>query len=251
MKDAARASIFGDQATDRLDLSDFAPRPDRKSTSPDRATVRRESEAAGFVSRKLPRYNLPPRHPRRPAAQRRRSAGAAPAAISSSTSRSIGRPRTGSTASPTSTAGSWAKRLSTRSKRSRGPPRARKGRAAPREVLDVQLPARPLATGCVLYRSPRNSADLVPGCGQSRFRSMSGAGTLPIIPRTLPIFSRTLPINQESILIPSKVGLIGKVRVAPGPAGVYQQEHTLPTRGRQWARSTSSSSRSARSARSS
>lgn len=51
MKDAARASIFGDQAADRLDLSDFAPRPGRTSTSPDRATVRRESEAAGFVSR--------------------------------------------------------------------------------------------------------------------------------------------------------------------------------------------------------
>jgi hypothetical protein len=51
VKDSARASIFGDQPTDRLDLSDFAPRSDRKSTSPDRATVRRESEAAGFVSR--------------------------------------------------------------------------------------------------------------------------------------------------------------------------------------------------------
>jgi hypothetical protein len=51
VKDAARASIFGDQAVDQLDLSGFAPRPARKSTSPDRATVRRESEAAGFVSR--------------------------------------------------------------------------------------------------------------------------------------------------------------------------------------------------------
>jgi hypothetical protein len=51
VKDTARASIFGDQAADRLDLSGFAPRPARKDTSPDRATVRRESEAAGFVSR--------------------------------------------------------------------------------------------------------------------------------------------------------------------------------------------------------
>ncbi len=51
MKDAARASIFGDQAADRLDVSGFAPRPAKKDASLDRATVRRESEAAGFVSR--------------------------------------------------------------------------------------------------------------------------------------------------------------------------------------------------------
>lgn len=51
MKDPARASIFGDQAADRLDLSGFAPQPARKGIPPDRATVRRESEAAGFVSR--------------------------------------------------------------------------------------------------------------------------------------------------------------------------------------------------------
>jgi hypothetical protein len=53
MKDAARASIFGEQAADRLDLSGFAPRPTRNATAPDRAAVRRESEAAGFVSRQV------------------------------------------------------------------------------------------------------------------------------------------------------------------------------------------------------
>jgi hypothetical protein len=51
VKDTARASIFGEQAADRLDLSGFAPRPAKEGASPDRATVRRESEAVGFVSR--------------------------------------------------------------------------------------------------------------------------------------------------------------------------------------------------------
>jgi hypothetical protein len=51
MRDAARASIFGEQTADRLDLSGFTPRPARNTTVADRDTVRRESEAAGFVSR--------------------------------------------------------------------------------------------------------------------------------------------------------------------------------------------------------
>ena len=51
MRDAARASIFGEQTADRLDLSGFTPRPARTTTVPDRNAVRRESEAAGFVSR--------------------------------------------------------------------------------------------------------------------------------------------------------------------------------------------------------
>ena len=51
MRDAARASIFGEQTADRLDLSGFTLRPTRNTTVPDRDAVRRESEAAGFVSR--------------------------------------------------------------------------------------------------------------------------------------------------------------------------------------------------------
>ena len=51
MRDAARASIFGEQTADRLDLSGFTPRPARNTTVADRDAVRRESEAAGFVSR--------------------------------------------------------------------------------------------------------------------------------------------------------------------------------------------------------
>jgi hypothetical protein len=51
MRDAARASIFGEQTADRLDLSGFTPRPAGNTTVPDRDAVRRESEAAGFVSR--------------------------------------------------------------------------------------------------------------------------------------------------------------------------------------------------------
>jgi hypothetical protein len=51
MRDAARASIFGEQTADRLDLSGFTPRPAKNTTVPDCDAVRRESEAAGFVSR--------------------------------------------------------------------------------------------------------------------------------------------------------------------------------------------------------
>jgi hypothetical protein len=51
VKDIARASIFSDP-TEQLDVSGFAPRT--KAFPPDRATVRRESEAAGFVSRQAP-----------------------------------------------------------------------------------------------------------------------------------------------------------------------------------------------------
>ena len=42
MRDAARASIFGEQTADRLDLSGFTPRPASNTTMPDRDAVRRE-----------------------------------------------------------------------------------------------------------------------------------------------------------------------------------------------------------------
>jgi hypothetical protein len=59
VKDTARASIFG-EPTDQLDVSSFTPRAVGKALSPDRAAVRRESEAAGFVSRQAPMTTVDP-----------------------------------------------------------------------------------------------------------------------------------------------------------------------------------------------
>ena len=45
MRDSARASIFGEQTADRLDLSGFTPRPAKNTKVPDCDAVRRESDA--------------------------------------------------------------------------------------------------------------------------------------------------------------------------------------------------------------